>query len=91
MAFRIRKPNNGGCKIFSVSGHVEKPGNYEIPLGTPFTTLLKLAGGMKNGKSLKAVIPGGSSAPILPADVMYNLKMDYDSIKMLVQCWVQAL
>ncbi|HIH2763352.1 MAG TPA: NADH-quinone oxidoreductase subunit NuoF [Candidatus Azoamicus sp.] len=77
----LGKPNNGGCKIFSVSGHVEKPGNYEIPLGTPFTTLLEMAGGMKNGKALKAVIPGGSSAPILPADVAYNLKMDYDSIK----------
>ncbi|HIH2762416.1 MAG TPA: NADH-quinone oxidoreductase subunit NuoF [Candidatus Azoamicus sp.] len=77
----LGKPNNGGCKIFSVSGHVEKPGNYEIPLGTPFIKLLDLAGGMKNGKALKAVIPGGSSAPILPADIMYNLKMDYDSIK----------
>lgn len=77
----LGKPNNGGCKIFSVSGHVEKPGNYEIPLGTSFSKLLELAGGMKNGKALKAVIPGGSSAPILPADIMYNLKMDYDSIK----------
>ena len=77
----LGKPNNGGCKIFSISGHVEKPGNYEIPLGTPFIKLLDLAGGMKNGKALKAVIPGGSSAPILPADIMYNLKMDYDSIK----------
>lgn len=77
----LGKPNNGGCKIFSISGHIEKPGNYEIPLGTPFTKLLELAGGMKNGKALKAVIPGGSSAPILPADVAYNLKMDYDSIK----------
>lgn len=77
----LGKPNNGGCKIFSISGHVEKPGNYEIPLGTPFTKLLELAGGMKNGKALKAVIPGGSSAPILPADIMHNLKMDYDSIK----------
>jgi NADH-quinone oxidoreductase subunit F len=74
------KPNNGGYKIFSVSGHVNKPGNYEIPLGTPFTELLKLAGGMKDGRKLKAVIPGGSSAPILPAEVMLNLDMDYDSI-----------
>lgn len=77
----IGKPNNGGCKIFSVSGHVNKPGNYEIPLGTPFTKLLELAGGIKNGRALKAVIPGGSSAPILPAEIMYNLNMDYDSIK----------
>lgn len=77
----LGKPNNGGCKIFSVSGHINKPGNYEIPLGTSFKKLLELAGGMKNGKRLKAVIPGGSSAPILPAEIMYNINMDYDSIK----------
>lgn len=76
----LGKPNNGGCKIFSVSGHVEKPGNYEVPLGTPFKDLLELAGGMKNGAKLKAVIPGGSSVPILTADVMMSLDMDYDSI-----------
>jgi NADH-quinone oxidoreductase subunit F len=74
------KPNNGGFKIFCVTGHVNKPGNYEVPLGTPFIELLKLAGGMKDGKKLKAVIPGGSSAPVLPADVMQELTMDYDSI-----------
>jgi len=74
------KPNNGGFKIFSVSGHVNKPGNYEIPLGTPFTELLALAGGVLDGKKLKAVIPGGSSAPVLPAEVMLNLTMDYDAI-----------
>jgi NADH-quinone oxidoreductase subunit F len=73
-------PNNGGYKIFSVSGHVEKPGNYEIPLGTPFAELLKMAGGVRGGRKLKAVIPGGSSAPILPADIMMGLTMDYDSI-----------
>lgn len=77
----LGKPNNGGCKIFSVSGHVNKPGNYEIPLGTPFTTLLDLAGGMRDNNSLKAVIPGGSSAPILPASTMLKLTMDYDSIR----------
>ena len=76
----LGKPNNGGCKIFSVSGHVNKPGNYEIPLGTPFIELLNMAGGVKNGKRLKAVIPGGSSAPVLPAHIMNNLSMDYDSI-----------
>ena len=76
----IGKPNNGGTKIFSVSGDVEKPGNYEIPLGTPFSTLLELAGGMKGGKKLKAVIPGGSSSPVLPADLMMECTMDYDSI-----------
>ncbi|HNX69945.1 NADH-quinone oxidoreductase subunit NuoF [Rivihabitans pingtungensis] len=74
------KPNNGGTKLFSVSGHVNRPGNYEIPLGTPFATLLEMAGGMKNGKKLKAVIPGGSSAPVLPGDIMMDCTMDYDSI-----------
>jgi len=73
-------PNNGGYKIFSVSGHVNKPGNYEIPLGTPFTTLLEMAGGMRDGNKLKAVIPGGSSMRILPGDVMLGLTMDYDAI-----------
>lgn len=76
----LGKPNNGGCKIFCVSGHVNRPGNYEIPLGTPFTELLKLAGGVLDGKKLKAVIPGGSSAPVLPAEIMLNLTMDYDTI-----------
>ncbi|QQG46992.1 MAG: NADH-quinone oxidoreductase subunit NuoF [Candidatus Azosocius agrarius] len=76
----IGKPNNGGCKIFSVSGNVNKPGNYEIPLGTSFVDLLDLAGGIKSGKKISAVIPGGSSSPILPAEIMMNLSMDYDSI-----------
>jgi NADH-quinone oxidoreductase subunit F len=74
------KPNNGGTKIFSVSGDVEKPGNYEIPMGTPFAELLKLAGGMKGGRKCKAVIPGGSSMPVLPGDIMLQTDMDYDSI-----------
>lgn len=73
-------PNNGGTKIFSISGHVNRPGNYEIPLGTPFVELLKLAGGMKDGRALKAVIPGGSSVPVLPGDIMMQLNMDYDSL-----------
>ena len=76
----LGKPNNGGTKVFSVSGHVEKPGNFEIPLGTPFAELLQMAGGMRGGRPLKAVIPGGSSVPILPAKVMMDLTMDYDSI-----------
>ena len=76
----LGKPNNGGTKIFSISGDVEKPGNYEIPLGTPFATLLEMAGGMKGGRKIKAVIPGGSSMPVLPGDVMMATDMDYDSI-----------
>lgn len=70
----------GGTKLFSISGHVERPGNYEIPLGTPFAELLAMAGGVRGGKKLKAVIPGGSSAPVLPAEIMMGLNMDYDSI-----------
>lgn len=70
----------GGTKLFSISGHVERPGNYEVPLGTPFADLLEMAGGMRGGKKLKAVIPGGSSAPVLPADIMMGLTMDYDAI-----------
>lgn len=77
---QVGRPNNGGTKIFSISGDVERPGNYEIPLGTPFAKLLELAGGMRDGKKLKAVIPGGSSMPVLPADIMMACDMDYDSI-----------
>jgi NADH-quinone oxidoreductase subunit F len=76
----IGKPNNGGTKIYSVSGDVELPGNYEVPLGTPFSKLLELAGGVRKGRTLKAVIPGGSSSPVLPADIMMQCTMDYDSI-----------
>ncbi|KAB2313541.1 NADH-quinone oxidoreductase subunit NuoF [Betaproteobacteria bacterium SCN2] len=76
----LGKPNNGGTKLFSVSGHVEKPGNYEIPLGTPFSQLLEMAGGVKGGRKLKAVIPGGSSAPVLPGEIMLDCTMDFDSI-----------
>jgi NADH-quinone oxidoreductase subunit F len=76
----LGKPNNGGTKIFSVSGDVAMPGNYEVPLGTPFAKLLELAGGMRDGKKIKAVIPGGSSMPVLTGDVMMATDMDYDSI-----------
>jgi NADH-quinone oxidoreductase subunit F len=77
---KIGKPNNGGSKIFSVSGHVEKPGNFEIPMGTPFPELLEMAGGVRNSNRLKGVIPGGSSMPVLPADVMMDMTMDYDAL-----------
>ncbi len=76
----LGKPNNGGAKLFSVSGHVNKPGNFEVPLGTPFPELLEMAGGVRNGHKLKAVIPGGSSAPVLPGDIMMDCTMDFDSI-----------
>jgi NADH-quinone oxidoreductase subunit F len=76
----LGKPNNGGPKLFSVSGHINKPGNYEVPMGTPFAQLLEMAGGVREGHQLKAVIPGGSSVPVLKGDVMMGLTMDYDSI-----------
>lgn len=76
----LGKPKNGGMKIFCMSGHVQKPGNYEVPMGMPFSELLEMAGGMRDGRKLKAVIPGGSSVPVLPAEVMMNTDMDYDSI-----------
>ena len=76
----LGKPNNGGSKLFSVSGHVNKPGNYEVPLGTPFAELLEMAGGVRNGHKLKAVIPGGSSAPVLPGQIMMDCTMDFDCI-----------
>jgi NADH-quinone oxidoreductase subunit F len=75
-------PNAGGTVIFSVSGHVNKPGNYELPLGISFKELLEdVCGGMKNGRRLKAVIPGGSSVPVVPAAAMMEATMDYDGLK----------
>jgi NADH-quinone oxidoreductase subunit F len=73
--------NSGGTMIFSVSGHVVKPGNYELALGIPFTELLALAGGVWKGRKLKAVIPGGSSVNVLPADAIMGITMDYDAVK----------
>ena len=72
---------SGGTAIFSVSGHVEKPGNYELPLGVPFRELLAIAGGVRAGRRLKAVIPGGSSVQVLPADIIVDLTMDFDTIQ----------
>jgi NADH-quinone oxidoreductase subunit F len=76
----LGKPNNGGTKIFSVAGDVERPGNYEVRLGIPFPRLLEMAGGMRAGRKLKSCIQGGSSMPVLPADIMTATDMDYDSI-----------
>jgi NADH-quinone oxidoreductase subunit F len=71
---------SGGTALFSVSGHVEKPGNYELPMGIPFRELLEIAGGMLGGRKLKAVIPGGSSVPVLPGEIIMNCTMDYNSL-----------
>jgi NADH-quinone oxidoreductase subunit F len=76
----LGRPNNGGTKLFSVSGDVASPGNFEVRLGTPFAKLLDMAGGMRGGRKIKAVIPGGSSMPVLPGEVMMRTDMDYDSI-----------
>ncbi len=72
---------SGGSKIFSVSGHVQQPGNYEVILGTPFRELLKLAGGLFEGRQLKAVIPGGSSMPVMPAEAIMECDMSYDALQ----------
>jgi NADH-quinone oxidoreductase subunit F len=74
-------PNAGGTAIFSVSGHVNKPGNYEVPMGIPFVDLLEIAGGVKDGRKLKAVIPGGSSVYVVPAEKILAANMDFDSLK----------
>ncbi len=73
--------NSGGEKLFSMSGHLNNPGNFEVPMGMPFSELLDLAGGVRNGHKLKAIIPGGSSVPVVPADVAMKLTMDYDTIQ----------
>jgi NADH-quinone oxidoreductase subunit F len=72
--------NSGGTKLFAVSGHVEKPGNYEVNMGIPFTELLALCGGMWKGRSLKAVIPGGPSTAVMPAAAIMGATMDYDGL-----------
>jgi len=72
----------GGTALFSVSGHVEKPGNYELPMGIPFKDLLNdICGGVWGGRKLKAVIPGGSSCKVLPAEIIMDCTMDYNSLQ----------
>jgi len=73
--------NSGGTMIFSVSGHVNNPGNFELPLGIPFKDLLEMAGGVWQGRKLKAVIPGGSSVPVMPAANIMDITLDYDSLQ----------
>ncbi|TPW21159.1 MAG: NADH-quinone oxidoreductase subunit E [Elusimicrobia bacterium] len=74
-------PKSGGTRCFSISGHVERPGVYEFPLGTPFEDLLSAAGGVKGGRAIKAVIPGGTSTPVLTPDEVKGLKLDFDSLR----------
>ena len=72
---------SGGTALFSVSGHVERPGNYELPMGIPFRDLLEIAGGVLGGRRLKAVIPGGSSVQVLPGEIIMDCTMDYTSLQ----------
>ena len=76
----LAQRGDGGTLVYSVSGHVNRPGNYELPLGIPFPKLLEIVGGVRDGRKLKAVIPGGSSVPVVPGNVMMSLDMDYDSL-----------
>jgi NADH-quinone oxidoreductase subunit F len=76
----IGPPKNGGTRLMCVSGHVNKPGVYELPLGFPLMRLIhEVCGGIRDGKKLKAVIPGGSSSPVLKAEEC-NIALDFDSI-----------
>ena len=79
----IGRPNNTGSKIFSISGHVNNPCNIEEALGIPLKELIeKYAGGVRGGwKNLKAVIPGGSSVPLLPKSICDDILMDFDSLR----------
>ena len=72
---------SGGTAQFSVSGHVENPGNFELPMGIPFAELLELCGGVQGGRQLKAVIPGGSSVPVMRGEVIMDCTMDYNSLQ----------
>ncbi len=77
---KIGTEKSPGTKLFSVSGCVKKPGNYEVPLGYPLMDLITLAGGLKEGRKLKAVIPGGSSAAVLTAEECSKAKMDFETL-----------
>ena len=77
----IGTPRSSGTKIFSVSGNILKPGNYEVPLGYPLMDMIeKLCGGLPPGRKLKACIPGGSSAPVLTAEECQNACLDYENL-----------
>jgi len=76
----IRTENSAGPKLFCVSGHVRKRGNYELPLGTPLREIIfEYAGGMRSSRPLKAVIPGGASTPVLTSAHL-DLPMDFESV-----------
>lgn len=78
--WQVGTEKSPGTKCFSVSGHVSRPGNHELPLGVPFADLLEMCGGVWKNRELKAVIPGGSSVPVLPAGIMMETNMDFESV-----------
>ena len=77
---KLGSPKNGGTRLFCLSGHIESPGVYELPMGFPLRRMIEeVGGGVPGGKKLKAVIPGGSSCPVLTADEI-DVNMDFDSV-----------
>ena len=77
----VGSPRNGGTRLFSISGHVERPGVYELPMGYNLKKMIyEVAGGVRGGRSLKAVVPGGSSTPVLLPEEIENLGMDFDQV-----------
>jgi NADH-quinone oxidoreductase subunit F len=77
---KLGTPNNGGTRLFCLSGHIERPGIYELPMGFPLHRMIEeVGGGVWRGKKLKCVIPGGSSCPVLTADEV-DVPMDFDSL-----------
>jgi NADH-quinone oxidoreductase subunit F len=77
---KLGTPNNGGTRVFALSGHIERPGIYELPMGFPLRRMIdEVGGGVWLGRKLKCVIPGGSSCPVLTADEV-DIPMDFDSL-----------
>ena len=90
--WNVASPTTAAPRSSRSRGDVEPAGQLRrCPMGTPFAKLLELAGGVRKGRTLKAVIPGGSSSPVLPASVIMDCTMDYDSIARPAPCWVRAL
>ncbi len=77
----VGSPRNGGTRLFCLSGHVERPGVYELPMGYNLKKMIyEVGGGIRGGRKLKAVVPGGSSTPVLLPEEIENLGMDFDQV-----------
>ena len=77
----VGTPRNGGTRLFCISGHVERPGVYELPMGYNLKKMIyEVGGGIRGGRKLKAVVPGGSSTPVLLPEEIENLGMDFDQV-----------